>query len=78
MFVIWLGALLIIGGLLYIVRQAIWLGRMSGSGQPPSGAGGGSLEPPRSGIRVFDLSRNWPGFAAMALGGMLLLLGGAS
>jgi hypothetical protein len=75
MLVIWLGALLVIGGMLYLARQAIWQGRMSGSGQPPPGPKGDTLEPPRSGIRVFDLSRNWPGFAAMALGAMLLLAG---
>jgi hypothetical protein len=71
MVTIWLGALLVFAGVLFLVAKAIWKGPMSG----PSGSRAGTLEPPGSGISVFRLSRNWPGLALIALGALLLLAG---
>ena len=74
MLTIWLGALLVLAGILYLVAKAIWKGPMSGSSRTRAGATSPTLEPAGSGI-VFGLSRNWPGLALMALGGLLLLAG---
>ena len=75
MLTIWLGVLFVLVGVLYLVAKAIWKGPMSGSGGTRAEATGPTLEPPGSGISVFGLSRNWPGLALMALGGILLLAG---
>jgi len=73
MLIIWLGALLIIGGVLFMAAQAIGRGRLSVK-RPRSAAVGDTLEPPeRSG--GFDLATNWLGFALIGLGAILLLAG---
>ena len=68
--VIWLGALLVIGGVLFMAAQPIWRGRLSKAVAPADG----SLEPSRPG-RGFGFKANWPGFAMIALGAILLLAG---
>jgi hypothetical protein len=75
MLTIWLGALLFLAGILYLVATAIWKGPMSGASRTPAGTTSPTLEPPGRGIAVFGLARNWPGLALMALGGILLLAG---
>jgi hypothetical protein len=75
MLFIWLGALLVICGLLYMMRQAIWRGPLSVSNPRRSTAPEDTLEPRPRGESVFGLARNWPGFALMALGAVLLLAG---
>ena len=75
---IWVGALLFVGGLLFTAAQAIWRGRLSVARQSRPGAGSDTLEPPageRSG--GFGLKANWPGLALIALGSILLLAGAA-
>ncbi|MCC2690517.1 MAG: hypothetical protein K0S21_3320, partial [Rhizobiaceae bacterium] len=37
MVVIWVGALLFIGGIVYLASQAIWRGRLSGQGRSSAG-----------------------------------------
>jgi hypothetical protein len=51
MFLIGLGALLVLSGILYMARAAIWRGPLSGpeSSQPVRD----TLEPPRRGVRFF-------------------------
>lgn len=66
---IWLGALLTIGGLLYLVRETIWQGPLSGPVRRRTAA---TLEPRASG---FAYAKYWPGLALMALGGILMLAG---
>ena len=73
MLVIWLGALLIISGVLFMAAQAIWRGRLSMK-RPRPAAAGDTLEPPERG-GGFGLGTNWPGFALIALGAILLLAG---
>jgi hypothetical protein len=73
---IWLGLMLVIVGLLYVVAQPIWRGRLSerrrtGAAVPPDA----TLEPRRPGAGL-DLRANWPGIALMLVGGILLLLWG--
>ena len=63
-----LGALLILGGLLYMARATIWRGSLS---RPALD----TLEPPRRGVGFLGLEANWPGILLMAIGAILLLSG---
>ena len=75
MWAIWLGAILVIGGMLFMAAQPIWRGRLSDpTKQTPSGEPRDTLEPRRPGAG-FDVRANWPGLALLAVGGMLLLVG---
>ena len=73
MFLMGLGALLVIGGILYMARTAIWRGPLSGrdSSRPVRD----TLEPPRRSLRFLGLGANWPGLFLMALGAVLLVSG---
>jgi hypothetical protein len=73
MMVILLGALLVFGGVLYMVRAVIWRGSLSGpdSGRPVRG----TLEPRRRGVGFLGLGTNWPGIVIIATGAILLLSG---
>jgi hypothetical protein len=68
-----LGALLVIGGLLYMIRATIWRGPLSGrdSSRPVRG----TLEPPRRGLGFLGVGPNWPGILLMAIGAVLLVSG---
>jgi hypothetical protein len=75
---IWVGALLVIGGVLFTAAQAIWRGRLS-EARTRTGGRIDTLEPSardRSG--GFALKTNWPGLALIGLGFILLLVGAAS
>lgn len=76
MLVIWLGAVLVLGGVLFIAVQAIWRGPLSVARW--SRSAGATLEPrtPSAG-GAFGLKANWPGFVLIALGAVLLLAGTA-
>ena len=74
MFLVGLGALLVLGGVLYMARTAIWRGPLSGpdsSHRPVRD----TLEPPRRGVRFLGLGTNWPGILLMAIGAILLVSG---
>jgi hypothetical protein len=62
------GALLILGGILYMVRATIWRGSLS---RPA----GDTLEPVRRGVGFLGVGANWPGILLMAIGAVLLLSG---
>jgi hypothetical protein len=69
----WIGALLIICGVLMMARTAIFRGRLS---DPHSSRSTDhTLEPSTSGIRAFGLARNWPGLVLIAIGLIVLLIG---
>lgn len=68
----WVGALLIICGVLAMARAAIFRGRLSDSHSTSST--GRTLEPTRSGITAFSWAANWPGLALMVIGATLLLV----
>ena len=72
MMAIGLGALLVFGGVLYMVRAVIWRGALSGSRSGPVRS---TLEPPRRGVGFLGLGPNWPGFLLIAIGAILLLSG---
>ncbi len=73
MFLMGLGALLVLGGFLYLARSAIWRGPLSGteSSRPVRD----TLEPPRRSMRFLGLGTNWPGILLMAVGAVLLVSG---
>jgi hypothetical protein len=73
MFLMGLGALLVLGGVLHMVRTVIWRGSLSGpdSGRPVRG----TLEPRRRGVGFLGLEANWPGILLMVIGAILLTLG---
>ena len=69
----WLGAALVILGVLYSAYVAIFRGRMSNP--HTTRAGVPTLEPKRSGIRVLGVRDNWPGLAMIVVGAAILLFG---
>jgi sulfite exporter TauE/SafE len=73
MFLMGLGALLVLVGILYMARSAIWRGPLSGpeSSRPVRD----TLEPPRRSMRFLGLGTNWPGILLMAVGAVLLVAG---
>jgi hypothetical protein len=74
MTLIWLGVLLVFGGVLQMAFQPIWRGRLSGIRRLRSGRD--TLEPERPGSG-FGIKSNWPGLVLVALGGAFLLAGAA-
>jgi len=76
MIFIWLGALVTIGGLLYLVKQAIWRGPLSGPARRRP-IGDATIEPrlPRTGL--FQLRGYWPGLVMIGLGAVLMIAGTA-
>jgi hypothetical protein len=74
MLVIWLGAIFVLGGVVFVMAQPIWRGRLSdASKRTSSGAPRDTLEPRRPGAG-FTLKANWPGLLLIVLGGTLLLV----
>jgi sulfite exporter TauE/SafE len=73
MFLMGLGALLVLAGVLYMARAAIWRGSLSGPDSSRSVRG--TLEPPRRSLRFLGLGTNWPGILLMAIGAILLVSG---
>jgi hypothetical protein len=75
MLVIWLGAFLVIAGVVLLAKAALDRGRLSGTTQGPTDIKDGTLEPQSRSVRFLGLSGNWPGLALMAFGAVLLLFG---
>ena len=73
---VWIGALLVTGGVVYTATQAIWRGRLSDARPTSSGLARDTLEP-RNPAGGFDLKANWPGLALIGVGALLLLVGAA-
>jgi uncharacterized membrane protein len=71
--IFWLGALLVISGVLLMAAQPIWRARLSGR-RSRSAVADRTLEPRRP-AAGFSLRSNWPGLALIALGAILLLVG---
>lgn len=71
MFLMGLGALLVLGGILYTARTAIWRGPLSRpySSRPVRD----TLEPLRRGMGFLGFETNWPGILLMAIGAILLV-----
>ena len=83
MTVILIGALLFVGGVVYMAGAALGRGQLSGpapeqmSPAPPTplATPGPTLEPERRGLRFLGLATNWPGLLMVAAGAILLLSG---
>ena len=74
MAVIFVGALLVFGGVLLMAYKAIWRGRLSGASRRDSIVESTTLEP-KGRSAAFDPKANWLGIALIALGAILLLAG---
>jgi uncharacterized membrane protein len=74
MTLIWLGVLLVFGGMLQMAFQPIWHGRLSGRRRLRSEQPSDTLEP-ASPAGGFELKSNWPGLVLVALGAAFLLAG---
>jgi hypothetical protein len=72
MIVIWFGALLVLGGLLFMAYQTIWRGRFSDAKRTASELPHDTLEPRRPGA---GFRASWPGLVLIVLGSILLLAG---
>jgi hypothetical protein len=76
MTLMWLGVLLVFGGVLQMAYQPIWRGRLSGGRRLRSGRPSNTLEPERP-ASGFGIKSNWPGLAMFALGAAFLLAAAA-
>ena len=65
-----LGALLVLGGLVYMAWAAIHRGRMSDTAANPNDADKRTLEPRHRGLGFLGWRDNWPGLVMAALGGL--------
>jgi hypothetical protein len=74
MMTIWLGAGLVICGILYMALATIFRGGLSDPHL--SSTRNETLEPARPGLRFLGLKMNWPGLLLIAIGAVLLLSGG--
>ncbi|MEZ2131874.1 MULTISPECIES: hypothetical protein [unclassified Sinorhizobium] len=75
MWTILIGALLVICGVLYTMREALGRRRLSEPHRSPESGGAPTLEPPQQGLAFLGLTRNWPGLAMIAVGAILLIFG---
>jgi drug/metabolite transporter (DMT)-like permease len=73
---IWIGALLIVGGVVFTAIPPIWQGRLSRLRRVHARRPSNTLEPEKPG-KGFDLQTNWPGLAMLVLGAVLMLVGAA-
>lgn len=71
---IWLGAILIICGVLYMALTAIYRGRLSDPHL--SSERTETLEPPGRGLRFLGVKSNWPGLILIVVGAILLVFAG--
>jgi hypothetical protein len=76
MTLMWLGVLLVFGGVLQMAFQPIWRGRLSGGRRLRSGRPSDTLEPERP-ASGFGIKSIWPGLAMFALGAAFLLAAAA-
>jgi len=70
MVLVWVGALLVLCGVVFLAVQPLRRGQLSGGKLRSTDAD--TLEPPQPG-RGFGIKSNWPGLALIALGAILLL-----
>jgi hypothetical protein len=71
---IWIGALLVFGGLLLTAAKALGRGRLSEVRSARQGHTSNTLEPKGASARL-PLRALWPGLLLLALGALLLLAG---
>ncbi|WP_114944993.1 hypothetical protein [Microvirga calopogonii] len=69
---IWIGALLIVAGIVLAAGQVLWKGRLSDPHRMGSTAAGSTLEP-RERVRALHPKHHWPSIVLVALGIVLML-----
>ena len=69
MILIWIGALLIIGGIVLAAGQVLWKGRLS----DPHRMGASATLEPRERTSALHPKHHWPSIALVAVGIILLL-----
>jgi len=72
MFLMGLGALLVLGGVLYMARSAIWRDRSAARVPPARFA---ALWSRHDAAWILGFGPNWPGILLMAIGAILLVSG---
>jgi uncharacterized membrane protein len=72
MVLIWIGALLIIAGIVVAAGQVLWKGRLSDAHRMDSAGTGTTLEP-QGRVRAFHPKHHWLSIALVALGIVLML-----
>jgi hypothetical protein len=84
MTLVMIGALLVVGGVVFMAAQPMWRGRLSSVkrrgqevSEEPGPVGATDTLEPRRPARGFGLKANWPGLAMVAAGAILLLAGAA-
>ena len=73
-----IGALLFVGGVIYMAGATLGRGRLSDPAPAqaaPLATPGPTLEPSRRGLRFLGIGANWPGLLMVAAGAILLLSG---
>ena len=75
MLAVWIGAVLVICGVVYMARVAIFLGDLSAPHATAYDPGAVTLEPERRGLRFVGLQATWPGIVMLVVGALLLLFG---
>ncbi len=70
MILIWIGALLIIAGIVLAAGQVLWRGRLSDAHR--MGSTGSTLEP-QGRVRAFHPKHHWPSIMLVALGIIMML-----
>lgn len=74
MLTIWLGAVLVICGILYMALATIFRGRLSDPHL--SSVRTETLEPTQRSLRFLGFKSNWPGLLLIVVGAVLLVSGG--
>jgi uncharacterized membrane protein HdeD (DUF308 family) len=69
-----IGALLLMGGVVYMGWAAVNRGRMSDPEANPTDTSALTLEPRHRGLGFLGWRANWPGLLMVVVGGLLLLL----
>jgi hypothetical protein len=72
MVLIWIGALLIIAGVVLAAGQVLWKGRLSDAHRIGPKGSSATLEP-QGRVRAFHPKHHWPSIALVALGIILML-----
>ena len=72
---VWIGAVLVICGLVYMARAAIFRGDLSEPHATGYEPGSVTLEPEHRGMRFLGVKANWPGIVLVVAGALLLLFG---
>jgi hypothetical protein len=72
MVLIWIGAFLIVAGIVLAAGQVLWKGRLSDPHRMGSTRSSATLEP-QGRVRAFHPKHHWPSIALVALGIILML-----